>query len=94
MSDSPHRVFDSGVIDDTPEAILAEVEKYCAMIERDKYHAVWIREPLWIERQRDILYRRNVAHVFARWTRLEPAMLRQMIDNQLIASSPTVRADD
>lgn len=65
-----HHRFDSDVIDDTPEAILAQVENYCDAIKYFTHCEIFIRVPLTIERQVKFGGRR-VARVMARWTTLK-----------------------
>ena len=62
-----HHRFDSDIIDDTPEAILAEVEKYCAAIAHHSNCEIFVRRPLTIDREIEFSGRR-VARVTARWT--------------------------
>lgn len=65
-----HYRFDSDIIDDTPEAILEEVEKYCAIIKHHEHCEIFIRLPLTITHAVEFSGRR-VARVYARWSLLK-----------------------
>ncbi len=65
-----HHRFDSDLIADTPEAILAKVEEYCRAISHHHNSKIFVRVPLTITH--DVTFEgRRVARVYARWSLLE-----------------------